>query len=90
LALIILGKESCTSNNVDVYLELLIEELQLLWKGVEAFDVYLGAKFTLKTMCIWSIHDFPTYNLFASCVMKGHVGCPLCGPTMKSCSSKKI
>lgn len=27
LALIIMGKESCTSNNVDVYLEHLIEEL---------------------------------------------------------------
>jgi hypothetical protein len=89
LALIILGKESCTSNNVYVYLEHLIEKLQLLWKGVEAFDVYLGAKFTLKAMCIWSIHDFPTHNLFVGCVMKGHVGCPWCGLVTKSYFSKK-
>jgi hypothetical protein len=34
LALIILGKESCTCSNVDVYLQPLINELQLLWKGV--------------------------------------------------------
>ncbi len=88
LALIIPGKESCTSNNVDVYLEHLIEKLQLLWKWVEAFDVYLRSKFTLKTMCIWSIHDFLTHNLFVGCVMKGHVGCLPCGLAIESCYSK--
>jgi hypothetical protein len=42
LALIILSKKSVTSGNLDVYLQLFIEELQVLWKGVQAFDVTKG------------------------------------------------
>jgi hypothetical protein len=67
LALII-PKEFCTSTNVDVYLQPLIEELQVLSKGVDAFYAYLGANFNFKTMCIWSIHDFLAYHLFVGCV----------------------
>jgi hypothetical protein len=44
----------------------------------------------LRTICIWSVHDFPTFGLFAGCVMKGHKGCPPCGPTTKARSSKKL
>ena len=39
LVLIIPGKESVTSGNIDVYMAPLIEELQNLWDGVHAFDV---------------------------------------------------
>ncbi len=38
LALIIPCKEFVTSGNIDVYLELLIEELQTLRNGVKAYD----------------------------------------------------
>jgi hypothetical protein len=79
LTLIIIGKELATSSNVDVYLQPLVDELHVLWKGVKAWDAYLGASFSLRTMCMWSIHAFPSYGLFASCVTKGHVGCPPCG-----------
>jgi hypothetical protein len=34
---------------------------------------------------MWSIHDFPTYDLFSSCV-----GCLLCGPMIEFKSSKKL
>jgi hypothetical protein len=37
--LIILGKESVKMHNMDVYLAPLIEELQVLWKGVAVYDV---------------------------------------------------
>ncbi len=70
LVLFILIKESCTFANVDVYLKPLIEELQILWKGVEAFVAYLGAKFNLKVMCMWNIHDFLAYNLLIGYVTK--------------------
>ena len=39
LALLIPGRESVTSENIDVYLTPLIEELLELWKGVPAIDV---------------------------------------------------
>jgi hypothetical protein len=45
LALIILGKESCTVSNVDTYLQPLIEKLQILWNGLNALDAYTGANF---------------------------------------------
>jgi hypothetical protein len=41
-------------------------------------------------MCIWSVHDFPAFGLFARCVTKGHKGCPPCGLAMESHSSKKL
>jgi len=61
-----------------------------LWKIVDAFDAYLNVKFSLKAMCIYSIHDFPTYGLFARCVIKGHVGCPLCGLAIDFIPFKKL
>ncbi len=39
LALIIPGKESVRMQNIDVYMAPLIEQLQVLWKGVVAYDV---------------------------------------------------
>jgi hypothetical protein len=84
VALIIPSKESCIGSNVDVYLQPLINELQLLWKGVIAFDAYLNAKFNLKPMCMWNIHNFLAYDLFVGCVTKGQVGYPPCGATIKS------
>ncbi len=38
----------------------------------------------------WSVHDFLAYGLFASCVMKGHVGCSPCGLATYFHSSKKL
>jgi hypothetical protein len=90
LALNIPRKESVTSRNVDVYLWPLIEELQILWSGVQTFDVSSKESFNLRVMCIWSVHDFLVYGLFASCVTKGHVGCLPCGLTTYFHSSKKL
>jgi hypothetical protein len=90
LALIILGKESVISGNLDVYLQPLIKELQVLWQGVQAFDATLWVPFTLKAMCMWSIHNFPAYGLFTGCVTKSHVGCPPCDLATKSRSSRKF
>jgi hypothetical protein len=41
-------------------------------------------------MCIWNIHDFPAYGLFAGCVTKGLVGCPPCGLATESRYSRKL
>jgi hypothetical protein len=39
LALLILGKESVTSEVFDVYMEPLVEEILQLWYGISAYDV---------------------------------------------------
>ncbi len=75
---------------MDVYLEPFIEKFQKLWKGVPTFGTHQGVTFNLKAMCMWSIHEFMAYGLFVGCVTKGLVGCPPCGPTTKSWSSRKL
>ncbi len=39
---------------------------------------------------MWSIHNFPAYNLFVGCVTKGQVSYPPCGATTESWSLKKL
>ena len=73
LALLIPGKESVTSKNIDVYLAPLIEELQELWGGVGAVDVsgkHGNRSFKLKAILMWCIHDYPTYGLVSGQVTK--------------------
>lgn len=44
----------------------LIEELQSLWDGVDAVDVFDENKnhnFVIKVILMWCIHNFPTYDL---------------------------
>ena len=85
LALLIPGKESVTSENIDVYLAPLIEELQELWRGVKAVDVSgeLGNRnFNLKAILMWCIHDYPAYGLVSGQVTKGYKGCTECGPNV--------
>ncbi len=90
LTLIIHVKEFVTSRKMDVYLQPLIEELQMLWSGVKAFDVSSKESFNLRAMCIWSVHNFPMYRLFVGCVTKGHVKCPPYGLAIDFHSSKKL
>jgi len=71
LALIILNKEFVKMHKIDVYMAPLIEDLQMLWKGVARYDVMrvVGHKhFTLRTILMWTIHDYLTYGLQARCV----------------------
>ncbi len=43
-----------------------------------------------KAICMWSIHDFPAYGLFARCHVKGYMACPLCGPDVDTQHSSHL
>nr|GEV47443.1 ribose 5-phosphate isomerase, type A [Tanacetum cinerariifolium] len=58
LSSIIPGKKA-PGNDIDVYLKPLIKELQLLWKGVVAYDAFSKQHFKLKASLMWTINDFP-------------------------------
>jgi len=94
LSLIILGEESMTGDNMDTYLQFLLEEFQLLWhEGVWMRDVanYNGTShFTLKVILMWCIHDFLAFKIMASCVTKGCHACPICGPQTSSHQSNVL
>ena len=79
LTLIIPGSKQ-PGNDIDIYLEPLIEDLKTLWvDGVDAYDAFDDSNFKLKAMLMWTIQDFPAYGNLAGCKTKGSCSCPLCG-----------
>ncbi|XP_019197078.1 PREDICTED: uncharacterized protein LOC109190933 [Ipomoea nil] len=49
--------------NIDVYLQPLIDELQLLWEtGVLTYDASLKQNFMMRAALMWTINDFPAYE----------------------------
>ena len=79
LSLLISGPRQ-PSNDIDVYLAPLLEDLKLLWEvGIEAFDAYQQELFTLKVVLLWTISDFPAYENLSGCTIKGYFACPICG-----------
>ena len=88
LALLMPGPEAVTSEHMDVYMAPLIEELRELWTdGVRCHDAarWRGeARFTLRAILLWCIHDFPAYAMLAGTTNKGYCACPVCGPNTPS------
>ncbi|XP_062100927.1 uncharacterized protein LOC133806858 [Humulus lupulus] len=67
-------------NDIDIYLEPLVEDLKLLWnEGVDTHDALDNTNFKLQTILMWTIQDFPAYGNLAGCKNKGCFSCPQCG-----------
>ncbi|XP_074341917.1 uncharacterized protein LOC141679313 [Apium graveolens] len=68
-------------NNIDIYLQPMIDDLKKLWKEGEpnVYDAYNKSFFTLKAVLMWTINDFPAYGNLSGCVNKGYKCCPICG-----------
>ncbi|XP_004488866.1 uncharacterized protein [Cicer arietinum] len=78
LSLLIPGPQS-PGNNVDVYLQPLIEELKVLWDlGVETYDASLKQTFQMRASLLWTISDFPGYAMLSGWSTKGKLACPGC------------
>ena len=75
--MIIPGKEG-PGNNIDIYMRPLIHELQLLWKGVNAFDSCTNENFALQAALMWTINDIPAYGMLSAWSKKGYYACPEC------------
>jgi hypothetical protein len=87
MALLVSGKDFMTSENFEVYLQPLVQELQQLWIGVAAYDVLkpLGSRsFTLRASLLWTIHDFPGYGIVVGVSHQGYNACPIWGPDFRS------
>ncbi|XP_074342216.1 uncharacterized protein LOC141679681 [Apium graveolens] len=68
-------------NNIDIYLQPMIDDLKKLWDEGEpnVYDTYNKSFFTLKAVLMWTINDFPAYGNLSGCVNKGYKCCPVCG-----------
>ncbi|CAA7027683.1 unnamed protein product [Microthlaspi erraticum] len=68
------------SNNIDVYLAPLIDDLKELWnEGIEIYDSFMKEKFTLRAVLLWTISDYPALGTLSGCKVKGKQGCNVCG-----------
>ncbi|XP_020094140.1 uncharacterized protein LOC109714114 [Ananas comosus] len=76
-------------NNIDIYLQPLIDELKELWEvGVETYDAYKKQNFVMHAAILWTINDFPAYGNLSGWVNKGKLACPLCNKDTHSTSLK--
>ncbi|XP_043694245.1 uncharacterized protein LOC122644951 [Telopea speciosissima] len=65
-------------NDIDVYLQPLIDELKLLWDGVDTYDALKKESFRLRACLLWTINDFPAYANLSGWSTKGALACPCC------------
>ncbi|XP_004309783.1 PREDICTED: uncharacterized protein LOC101296166 [Fragaria vesca subsp. vesca] len=78
LSLLISGPKQ-PGNDIDVYLEPLIDDLKLLWVGVSGvYDVVKNEIFTLRAALFWTINDFLTNGNLSGSIVKGYNGCLIC------------
>jgi len=81
-------------NDIDVYLQPLIDELKELWdNGVQTYDASMKEMFQLYVSILWTINDFPAYGNLSGWSTKGKFACPCCNKDTWSLSlpnGKKI
>ncbi|KAL6509602.1 hypothetical protein OROGR_022912 [Orobanche gracilis] len=66
-------------NNIDVYLQPLIDELKLLWDvGITTFDASRKENFQLRASLLWTISDLPGLANLSGWSTKGKYACPVC------------
>ena len=60
-------------NDINLYLELLKEELETLWNpGVRTWDAFKGEYFMMKVALITTVHDYLGYGYVSGQVCHGH------------------
>ena len=66
-------------NNIDVYLQPLIDELKELWNdGILTYDASTEKVFCMREALMWTISDFPAYANLSGWSTKGRLACPCC------------
>lgn len=76
--LLILGPKQPDSK-INVYLELLIDELKKFWvKSIIAFNTYHQKEFNLRKVQLWAINDFSIYGILTCHVVKGYYAYSIC------------
>ncbi|WMV18529.1 hypothetical protein MTR67_011914 [Solanum verrucosum] len=77
MPLLIPGPKS-PGNDIDVYLQPMIEELKELWDGVDTYDAHTKSNFLMRVALMWTINDFAVYGNISGWSTKGKLACPCC------------
>lgn len=68
-----------TGNDVDVFLEPVVDEPKELWElSVETYDASKDETFILHGALFGTINDFPAYDNLSGWKTKGRYACPHC------------
>ncbi|GJX21699.1 hypothetical protein Tco_0226144 [Tanacetum coccineum] len=81
-----LEKHNNPKQRLDVYLQPLIAESLVLWKGVRTYDVSKEQKFLMKATLLWTISDFLAYGMLFGWSTSGKKACPYCLDNTKAFS----
>jgi hypothetical protein len=66
-------------NDINLYLELLKEELHMLWTPeVRTWDACVGDYFPMRAALITMVHNYLGYGYVSGQVCHGHCGCTRC------------
>ncbi|XP_024162968.1 uncharacterized protein LOC112170052 [Rosa chinensis] len=87
---LLISRPKQPGNDIDVYLQPLIDDLKVIWDGVErVYDAVRGQYFTLRAALFWTINDFPAYGNLSGSIVKGYNACPVCVEETKPYRLKK-
>ncbi|XP_075111839.1 uncharacterized protein LOC107799971 [Nicotiana tabacum] len=79
----------CPGNDINVYLQPMIEELKELWDGVETYDALSKSNFLMRVAIMWTINDFPAYGL-SGWSTNGKLAYPCCHKDTQSTSLYRV
>ncbi|XP_075087801.1 uncharacterized protein LOC142169788 [Nicotiana tabacum] len=68
---LLISSPKSPGNDIDVYLQPMIEELKELWKGVETYDAYSKTNFMMRVAIMWTINNFSAYGNLSGWLTKG-------------------
>jgi len=76
LSTVIPGPRS-PGRNIDVCLQPLIDELAQLWSsGALTYDISRKQNFLMRATLMWTINDFPAYEMLSGWSTHGKLACP--------------
>ncbi|KAF7119899.1 hypothetical protein RHSIM_Rhsim13G0141700 [Rhododendron simsii] len=79
IMLLLIPDRSAPGNNIDVYLQPLIEELKESWGvRVDTLDASTNQNFKMHAALMWTINDFPAYANLSGWSTKGRFAFPSC------------
>ncbi|XP_025662015.1 uncharacterized protein [Arachis hypogaea] len=82
LSMIIPGPKM-PGNDIDVYLEPLVDELKQLWDGVETYDANKRTTFKMRAALMRTISDFPGLENLSGWNTYSGLACPNCNVDAK-------
>ena len=76
---LLIPRQKGLGNDIDVYLQLLVDELKQLWEvGVTTFESFRKQNFNMRAVVLWTINDFLAYRNLSGWNTMVALACPSC------------